>query len=136
MAAIDHGKSVDTSMGMTPLEGVIMGTRSGNVDPAVLQYIMNSENLSADQMLDILNKKSGLLGISGVSSDMRDVEGAAAQGNKDAQTAIDMLYRGIKKYIGSYALSSVWMPLCSPLASVNNKELREAVMANMDSGKH
>lgn len=134
MAAIDHGKSVDTSMGMTPLEGVIMGTRSGNVDPAVLQFIMNSEHLSVDEMLDILNKKSGFLGISGVSSDMRDVEEAAEQGNKDAQISIDMLYRGIKKYIGAYAaiMGGVDAIVFTAGIGENSKELREAVMTNME----
>ena len=134
MAAIDHGKSVDTSMGMTPLEGVIMGTRSGNVDPAVLQFIMNSEHLGIDEMLDILNKKSGFLGISGVSSDMRDVEEAAEQGNKDAQISIDMLYRGIKKYIGAYAaiMGGVDAIVFTAGIGENSKELREAVMTNME----
>lgn len=134
MAAVNHGKSVDTSMGMTPLEGVIMGTRSGTVDPAVLQFIMNSENLNIDQMLDILNKKSGFVGISGVSSDMRDVEDAAAQGNKDAQISVDMLYRGIKKYVGAYAaiMGGVDAVVFTAGIGENSPELREAVMSDME----
>lgn len=102
ISAVDHGKCVDTSMGITPLEGLLMGTRCGSMDPAVVQYICNNDHISVDEMLDICNKKSGLLGISGVSSDARDVEKAAAEGNEDAQIAIDMLTEGIRKYIGSY----------------------------------
>ena len=96
------GKCVDTSMGLTPLEGLIMGTRSGDVDPAVLQFICNHENISVDEMLNILNKKSGLLGLSGVSSDFRDVSKAAAEGNERAQLTIEAYVYRIVKYIGSY----------------------------------
>ncbi|NLE69183.1 MAG: acetate kinase, partial [Clostridiales bacterium] len=103
MCAVNGGKSVDTSMGMTPLEGVLMGTRSGNVDPASLQFIMNHDNIDINKMLDILNKESGLLGLSGLSSDMRDVEKAAEEGHHDAQVALDVLNNSIKKYIGAYA---------------------------------
>lgn len=134
MAAVQFGKSVDTSMGMTPLEGVIMGTRSGNVDPAVLQFIMNSENLNINQMLDILNKESGFLGLSGISSDMRDVEEAAEKGNKEAQISIDMLYQGIKKYIGAYAavMGGVDAIIFTAGIGENGWELREGVMDNME----
>lgn len=134
MAAVQFGKSVDTSMGMTPLEGVIMGTRSGNVDPAVLQFIMNSENLDINQMLDILNKESGFLGLSGISSDMRDVEEAAEKGNKEAQISIDMLYQGIKKYIGAYAavMGGVDAIIFTAGIGENGWELREGVMDNME----
>ena len=96
------GKCVDTSMGLTPLEGLVMGTRSGDVDPAVLQFICNHEDISVDEMLNILNKKSGLLGISGVSSDFRDVRQAAADGNERAQLAMDTYKYRVAKYIGSY----------------------------------
>lgn len=134
MAAVQFGKSVDTSMGMTPLEGVIMGTRSGNVDPAVLQFIINSENLNINQMLDILNKESGFLGLSGISSDMRDVEEAAEKGNKEAQISIDMLYQGIKKYIGAYAavMGGVDAIIFTAGIGENGWELREGVMDNME----
>ena len=96
------GKCVDTSMGLTPLEGLIMGTRSGDVDPAVLQFICNHENISVDEMLNILNKKSGLLGLSGVSSDFRDVKQAAEDGNERAQLTIEAYVYRIVKYIGAY----------------------------------
>ena len=134
MAAVQFGKSVDTSMGMTPLEGVIMGTRSGNVDPAVLQFIMNHENLDINQMLDILNKQSGFLGISGISSDMRDVEEAAAKGDRNAQIAIDMLYQGIKKYIAAYAavMGGVDAVIFTAGIGENGWELREGVLENME----
>ena len=96
------GKCVDTSMGLTPLEGLIMGTRSGDVDPAVLQFICNHEHISVDEMLNILNKKSGLLGLSGVSSDFRDVKKAAEDGNERAQLTIEAYVYRIVKYIGAY----------------------------------
>ena len=134
MAAVQFGKSVDTSMGMTPLEGVIMGTRSGNVDPAVLQFIMNHENLDINQMLDILNKQSGFLGISSVSSDMRDVEEAAANGDRNSQISIDMLYQGIKKYIAAYAavMGGVDAVIFTAGIGENGWELREGVLENME----
>ena len=134
MAAVQFGKSVDTSMGMTPLEGVIMGTRSGNVDPAVLQFIMNHENLDINQMLDILNKQSGFLGISSVSSDMRDVEEAAAKGDRNSQISIDMLYQGIKKYIAAYAavMGGVDAVIFTAGIGENGWELREGVLENME----
>ena len=134
MAAVQFGKSVDTSMGMTPLEGVIMGTRSGNVDPAVLQFIMNHENLDINEMLDILNKKSGFLGISGISSDMRDVEEAAAKGDRNAQISIDMLYQGIKKYIAAYAavMGGVDAVIFTAGIGENGIEMREKVMEGFE----
>ena len=103
IAAINAGKSVDTSMGLTPLEGIIMGTRSGTIDPSLHQVIANQENISLDDVIGILNKKSGLLGVSGVSNDQRDLHAAAAEGNKRAELAIDIQCYQIKKYIGSYA---------------------------------
>lgn len=96
------GKCVDTSMGLTPLEGLIMGTRSGDLDPAVLQFIMNKEGLDINQMLNILNKKSGVLGMSGVSSDFRDVGKAASEGNELAEVALDAYFYRVVKYIGAY----------------------------------
>ena len=134
MCAVDQGKSVDTSMGMTPLEGVLMGTRSGNVDPASLQFIMKHENFDIDRMMDILNKKSGLQGVSGLSSDMRDVEDAAAEGNKQAEIALDILFYGIKKYIGSYAavMGGVDVVVFTAGIGENSPELREGVLQNLD----
>jgi acetate kinase len=100
---VKDGKCVDTSMGLTPLEGVIMGTRSGNLDPAVVQFIANNDNKTVDEVLDILNKKSGLVGLSGISSDMRDIDTAADNGDENAILARDMLVYSVRKYIGAYA---------------------------------
>ena len=102
VSAIKGGRCYDTSMGFTPLEGVVMGTRSGGLDPAILEFIMSKEDLSIEEMLQILNKKSGVLGISGVSSDFRDIEAAAKQGNERAQLALDIFAYRIKGFIGSY----------------------------------
>jgi acetate kinase len=102
VCAIDHGRSIDTSMGMTPAEGLIMGTRSGDMDPAVIPFIMRMEQLGIDQVEDILNRKSGLLGISGVSNDMREVEKAAAGGNHRALLALKTFCYRVRKYIGAY----------------------------------
>ena len=101
LSAIVGGKVVDTSMGLTPLEGIVMGTRSGDVDPAVLEYIMDNTGMDIHQMLNTLNKKSGFAGLS-VSSDMRDVKAAAAQGDEQAQNAVDIWVYRLQKYIGSY----------------------------------
>ena len=103
IAAVVGGKSVDTSMGMTPLEGLAMGTRSGDIDAALVEFIMKKENLPVDQVNNILNKKSGVLGLSGVSSDFRDIEGAAEKGDRRAQLALDRFAYMVKKYIGAYA---------------------------------
>lgn len=103
ICAIQNGESVDTSMGLTPLEGLAMGTRSGDMDPAIISFLMEKENLSAKDVENILNKKSGVLGISGVSSDFRDVEEAKAQGNAQAVVALDVYVYRVAKYIGAYA---------------------------------
>ena len=102
ITAIKNGKSIDTSMGMTPVEGLMMGSRSGSVDPGVLTYLMEKENLSTQQINDIINKKSGLVGVSGVSSDMRDIENAIEQGNERARLAMDMYFYYILKYVSGY----------------------------------
>ena len=102
IAAIKGGVCIDTSMGLTPLEGLIMGTRSGDLDPAILEFIMRKENLSIQEMMTILNKKSGLLGISQITGDVRDLKVLAAEGNKRADLAIDMFAYRVKKYIGAY----------------------------------
>ena len=103
LSAVVDGKCVDTSMGLTPLEGVLMGTRAGSMDTAVAQYIMQNTGMSIDDVMNELNKKSGFLGVSGVSSDMRDVMSAAAEGNESAALSVDMWAYGIKKLIGAYA---------------------------------
>ena len=103
VTAIDGGKSVDTSMGFTPLAGLPMGTRSGDIDAGIMEYLMNKYNMNINEMLTILNKKSGVLGISGVSSDFRDLESAAAEGNERAALAREKFCYEVKKYIGAYA---------------------------------
>ncbi len=103
MSAVKDGKCQDTSMGLTPLAGVPMGTRSGDLDPAVVQFVMNKYGMSADECLNMLNKKSGVLALSGVSSDFRDIEGEAEKGNADCQLALDKFAYEVRKYIGSYA---------------------------------
>ncbi len=134
LAAVVDGKCVDTSMGITPLEGVIMGTRSGSLDPAVVQFIANNDHKTVDEVLDILNKKSGLLGLSGLSSDSRDIEEAADNGNKDAITAREMLAYSIRKYIGSYAAAMGGVDVIVFTAGIgeNNWDLRERVMKDME----
>ena len=103
VSAVDHGKCIDTSMGLTPLEGLMMGTRTGDIDASVVLAIMKKEGKTPDEMQDLLNKKSGLLGISGLGSDMRDVENGVKEGNERAKLALDMYNYRIKKYIGAYA---------------------------------
>lgn len=103
VAAIKGGKVIDTSMGLTPLAGVMMGSRSGDIDPSAVTFLMQKTGMQAQEMADFLNKKSGVLGITGISSDMREVEQAAKDGNERAQLALKMYNYRIKKYIGSYA---------------------------------
>ncbi len=103
LAAIQNGKSIDTTMGFTPLEGLVMGTRSGNIDPAIYHYVMQKENLSPDEMDQILNKESGVLGISCYSSDFRDLSDNASAGDMQCALALSIFRRSVKKYIGSYA---------------------------------
>ncbi|MFW6271277.1 MAG: acetate/propionate family kinase [Bacillota bacterium] len=102
VAAIKNGKSIETSMGFTPLEGLVMGTRCGDLDPAIIPFLMDKENLTLAEIDDILNKKSGLLGVSGISSDSRDVRKAAKKGNKRAQIAVGLFNYQVQKYIGAY----------------------------------
>lgn len=101
-SAIDHGIAVDTSMGLTPLDGLMMGTRCGAIDPAIVPFIMDHEGLSTSEVNDLMNKKSGLLGISGISNDLRSVKEASESGNERAQLAYDMYSNSVKKYIGQY----------------------------------
>ncbi len=103
VSAVKNGKCVDTSMGLTPLEGVIMGTRSGDIDPAVIPYIMQKENLSCEEVVDILNRKSGILGMTGVSSDFRDVVKAAEEGKEICEVTMEAYALRVAKYIGAYA---------------------------------
>ena len=103
ICAVDRGRSVDTSMGLTPLEGLAMGTRSGDIDPAVIPFIMQKENLTAYEVLDLLNKKSGMLGVSGVSSDFRDLSAAEDKANERAKAALDLFCYRVARYVGSYA---------------------------------
>ncbi|MGQ9514123.1 MAG: acetate/propionate family kinase [Thermoproteota archaeon] len=103
IAAVKGGRSIDTSMGFTPLEGLVMGTRSGDIDPSIIFYIMKKEKLSAEEVENMLNRKSGLLGISGISNDIRDVEREERKGNKRARLALEIFTYRVKKYIGAYA---------------------------------
>ena len=132
-ASID-GKCVDTSMGLTPLEGLPMGTRSGNLDPAILQFIMNKYGYTADEMLNILNKKSGVLGISGVGSDFRDLEKAAKEGNERAQLALDKFAYEVRKYIGSYAAAMGGVDIITFTAGVgeNGPDMRESICRGLE----
>lgn len=130
ISAIKNGKSVDTSMGMTPLEGLVMGTRSGDMDPAIIEFICQKENISANELTMILNKKSGVLGMSGVSSDFRDVIAAAEEGNEDAKNAFDVLIYRIVKYIGAYymALGGADAIAFTAGAGENSSDIRKAIM--------
>jgi len=103
VAAVDGGKSLDTSMGFTPLEGLVMGTRCGDIDPAITAFIMEKERITTQDLNNIMNKKSGVLGISGVSNDFRDLENAVAEGHERAGLALDIYHKRVKKYIGAYA---------------------------------
>jgi acetate kinase len=103
VSAVKGGKCVDTSMGLTPLEGLVMGTRSGDLDPAILEFIANQENLTLAEVMNVLNKKSGVEGLSGVSSDFRDIAAAAKEGNQNAINALEVHRYRVAKYIGSYA---------------------------------
>ena len=128
------GKCVDTSMGLTPLEGLIMGTRSGDVDPAVLQFIMNKEGIDINEMLDILNKKSGVYGMTnGISSDFRDIENAKADGNHLAEVALDAFIYRVTKYIGAYAAAMTGVDAIAFTAGVgeNDKTGRKAICSNL-----
>lgn len=103
LTAVDGGKSVDTSMGFTPLEGLVMGTRCGDIDPAIIKFVMEKEGISINEVDNVMNKKSGVLGVSGVSSDFRDIENAENEGNERAGLALEMFDKRVKKYIASYA---------------------------------
>lgn len=129
ICAIDGGKCVDTSMGFTPLVGLPMGTRCGDLDAGVIQFIMNKYGISIDEMLNILNKKSGVLGVSGVSSDFRDLDAAAAEGNDRAQLALDMFHYWVAKVVGSYvaAMNGVDAIIFTAGVGENSKSSRAAI---------
>ncbi len=134
ITAIQDGKSVDTSMGFTPLDGFIMGTRSGGIDPSVVTYIQNKEGLSPDEMSDLMNKKSGFLGLSGVSSDCRDIEEAAENGNERAAMTMEILVYQIKKFVGSYAaaMGGVDAIIFTGGIGENDADVRAAVCSDME----
>ena len=130
ISAVDHGKSVDTSMGMTPLEGLIMGTRSGDIDPAIVGFLAEKENMSAEEVISVCNKKSGVLGLSGgVSSDFRDLEAAANDGNEKAKDTLEAYAYRVAKYIGSYVMAMKGVDVIAFTAGVgeNNKTMRAAI---------
>ena len=129
ITAVEHGKSVDTSMGFTPLEGLMMGTRCGDIDPAILPFLLAKEDLSVREIDSLMNKHSGLLGISGLSSDMRDIRSAAAEGNTQAQQALEMYRYRIQKYIGAYAAAMDGVDALVFTAGIgeNSPELRENI---------
>ncbi|MET0959381.1 MAG: acetate kinase [Psychrobacillus psychrotolerans] len=133
IAAIHHGKSIDTSMGFTPLAGVTMGTRSGNIDPALIPYLMEKTGKDAEGILDILNKKSGMLGVSGFSSDLRDIVTEATKGNDRAQLALDVFANRIHKYIGSYAarMNGVDAIIFTAGIGENSEVIREKVLRGL-----
>lgn len=130
VSAVMNGKSVDTSMGLTPLEGLIMGTRSGDMDPAIISFLMEKEGISAQEMIAICNKKSGVLGLSdGLSSDFRDLAEAAEKGNQQAQTALETYAYRVGKYIGAYAaaMNGVDVIAFTAGAGENNAKVRELI---------
>ena len=133
ISAVNCGKSVDTSMGLTPLEGLVMGTRSGDLDPAIIDFVGKKEGLSLDEMNEVLNKKSGMLGISGVSSDGRDLEAAAETGNKRAQLALDVFDYRVIKYIGAYAAAMNGVDAIAFTAGIgeNNIMMRKDVCSSL-----
>ena len=134
LAAVDGGKSVDTSMGLTPLAGLPMGTRSGDMDAGVIEFIANKYGMNVSEAVNMLNKKSGVLGISGVSSDFRDIEDAAAKGNERAQLALKVFEYDVRKLIGSYAAAMGGVDAIIFTAGVgeNGPELREAITSGLE----
>jgi acetate kinase len=134
LAAIKDGKCFDTSMGLTPLEGLVMGTRCGDIDPAAIPFIAEKEGMSFKEADTMMNKKSGILGVSGVSSDFRDVEAAANEGNARAQLALDMFVHRVKHYIGAYAaeMNGVDAIIFTAGLGENGKTMRKWICEDMD----
>ncbi len=134
ISAVRDGKVIDTSMGFTPLDGVEMGTRCGSIDPAIVTFIMEKEGFTPSEMSDFMNKKCGFLGVSGFSSDSRDIEEAIVEGNKKAELTANILAYQIKKYIGSYtaAMNGLDAIVFTAGLGENNPQLRERVCTNME----
>ena len=134
VAAVDGGKCVDTSMGFTPLEGLIMGTRCGDIDAAILPFLMEKEGLDAKGLSDLMNKQSGVYGMTGISSDFRDIEGAAAKGDEKAQVALDAYVQRVQKYIGAYAaeMNGVDAVVFTAGVGENGIDIRETIASNME----
>ena len=134
ITAVDGGKAIDTSMGFTPQEGIAMGTRSGSIDPTVVTYLMKTKGYTAQEVEDILNKKSGLLGVSGLSNDCRNISEAAENGNKRAELAMKILVNGIKKHIGAYTAELNGLDAIVFTAGIgeNQWNIREKVCENME----
>ena len=134
IAAVKNGKVVDTSMGFTPLDGLVMGTRSGSIDPAVIPFLAKNEGLTVDEVDSILNKKSGVQGISGVSSDFRDLDKAAAEGNERAKLALKMFRHSVRSFIGKYAAVMGGVDVITFAGGVgeNGPDVREDVLADLE----
>lgn len=134
IAAVKNGKSYDTSMGFTPLEGLAMGTRSGDMDPAIIPFLMEKDNMSIEDVNNLINKESGVLGISGLSSDFRDIEIAMEEGNERAKLALDVFINRVKKYIGAYSalLPTVDGIVFTAGIGENSASIREAVCEGLD----
>lgn len=135
ISAVKGGKCIDTSMGFTPLAGILMGTRCGDIDPAIVTYIMKNEGFTPDEMSDYMNKKCGFLGLSGISSDSRDIEAAILEGNERAELAATTLAYQIKRYIGAYtaAMDGLDAVIFTAGMGENNPELRERVCADLEN---
>lgn len=134
VTAVQGGVSIDTSMGFTPLEGLAMGTRSGDIDPAIIPFIMDKEGMTFDEVNNMLNKKSGVLGISGLSSDFRDIEDAEAEGNERAKLALDVFCNRVTKYIAAYAAQMCRMDALVFTAGIgeNSPEIRERICQGLE----
>lgn len=134
VTAVKGGKSIDTSMGFTPLAGVVMGTRCGTIDPAIVKYLVENENMTLQDVDNYMNKQSGVLGISGVSSDFRDIDAAADAGNKKAQLALDMFAYSIRKYIGQYTavMGGVDAVVFTAGIGENNSKMRSNILKGLE----
>jgi acetate kinase len=134
ICGVEYGKCVDTSMGFTPLDGLEMGSRCGSIDPAVVTFLMDKEGFSPSEMMNYMNKKSGLLGVSGISSDFRDVQAAAKEGNNRALLSIEILSYGVKKFIGAYAaaMNGIDAIILTGGIGENDMAIRRRITENMD----